>query len=527
VPAKPIVVADLVEQLRTAHADQRRSIIQKLSDTQQPIVPALVTALDDPDPLVKSGVAEALGNRIEDAMPAIPGLVAMINDSRRAIVPASGFFNAPVPLLLPPYSYNTEKRTPPTPPQNPDNLLRITAIVALGKIGLPARTAATAPLTQALQDADPWVRLSATWALAEIGTASVPLLPHWLEALQSPDPELRYSAANLFLDSRSLLRKAFGNEADDRTTVVLVTALKDESTTVRNAASQALELQGIRALPGLVQAFQSPEPLVRLKAVELVGNLGRAAQSAVPDLLPLLQDPGRYIPPATPYGEFPLLSAPLAFPASSYRYSPPPGNPEQWVRVNAAITLGQLGDRQALPALTVALRDANPWMQLATSWALLRLDDRGGLPVVGRLVQHPTRSVQQAALSQLRGYGSQSTPYLLPYYKAQLESPDDNQRNGAIIQVGQLGVAALDLVPRLRLFLTSNQKNSAGYAATVLGQIAQDTSIAWNRGNLPAKQRQQAIAEFTKVLNIMQAPNARFNREPVNRVRSALAVLQR
>jgi hypothetical protein len=28
------------------------------------------------------------------------------------------------------------------------------------------------------------------------------------------------------------------------------------------------------------------------------------------------------------------------------------------------------------------------------------------------------------------------------------------------------------------------------------------------------------------VLNIMQAPNARFNREPVERVRNALATLQ-
>ena len=61
------------------------------------------------------------------------------------------------------------------------------------------------------------------------------------------------------------------------------------------------------------------------------------------------------------------------------------------------------------------------------------------------------------------------------------------------------------------------------------GQIiwqSTDTAVAWSNGRLSANQRQQAIAEFTKVLNIMQAPNARFNREPVERVRNGLATLR-
>jgi hypothetical protein len=56
--------------------------------------------------------------------------------------------------------------------------------------------------------------------------------------------------------------------------------------------------------------------------------------------------------------------------------------------------------------------------------------------------------------------------------------------------------------------------------------IARDTAAAWQNGSISANQRQQAIAEFTKVLNIMQAPNARFNREPVERVRNGLATLR-
>lgn len=526
--AKPIVVAELVEQLRTADVEERREIIQQLSDTQQNIVPALVKAMEEPDPLVKSGVAEVLGNLTDDAVPAIPGLIEMMNDGRRAIVPgsfSSGLYLPSQSLYsLPTSATVKERRLPPTPPKNPENLLRITAIAALGKIGLPARTLATPPLTQALQDADPWVKLNATWALSEIG-ASVPLLPHWLEALQHPDPSLRRSAAEVFQDPRSLLRKVLGAEADNSTTASLVIALKDDDFTVRNAASVALELLGTGALPGLVQALKAPEPIVRLEAAELVGNLGGAAQSAVPDLLELLGDTGRYVPPTSNrYGLFIAPLPPLFLGTTQYLSAP--DNPEQLVRVNAAIALGKLGDRSAIPALTTALKDNNPWMQLATGWALLRLGQTQGLPVVGRLLQYPDSSIRREALSQLQGYGSQSTPYILPYYTAQLESADDNERNGAIIRIGKFGAAALDLVPKLRAMLVGKQKNSPGYAATILGEIARDTAIAWQNGSLSANQRQQAIAELTKVLNIMQAPNARFNREPIDRVRNALTTLR-
>ena len=534
VVAKPIVVADLVEKLRTANIGERREIIQQLSDTEQNIVPELVRAMDDPDPLVKSGVAEVLGNLTDAAVPAIPVLISMMNDGRRAIVPESRLVApypylpaiAPLPPPFPRPANVKERRLPPTSPQNPENLLRITAIVAIGKIGLPARTAATPLLTQALQDPDPWVKLNATWALAEIG-ASVPLLPYWLEALQHPDPNLRRSAAQVFQDSGSLLRKVFGSEANVSTTAPLLTALKDNDFTVRNAAREALELLGIDALPGLVQALKAPEPIVRLEAAQLIGNLGGVAQSAVPNLLALLTDAGRYVlPTSNPYAlSFPPLTLPLP-PLSTDPYPPAPYNPEQLVRVNAAIALGKLGDRNAIPALTTALKDNNPRMQLATAWALLRLGQSEGLPIIGRLLQHPDSSIQQATLSLLKGYGSQSAAYILPYYTARLESANDNDRNGAIIGIGEFGAAALDLVPKLRVLLVSNQKNSPGYAATILGEIAQDTAVAWQNRTLSANQRQQAIADFTKVLNIMQAPNARFNRQPIDRVRNALTILR-
>jgi len=531
---KPIVVADLVEQLRTTDAEGRRQIIKQLSDTKQKIVPALVKAMDDPDPLVKSGVAEVLGNLTDDAAPAIPRLIEMLNDRRRAIVPEPSSrqflprLTIPPPpprIFLTPNPNNVkQRRLPPTPPDNPENLLRITAIIALGKIGLPARTLATPPLTKALEDSDPWVRLNATWALSQIG-ASVPLLSHWLAALNHPDGNLRHSAAEVFQNSGSLLPKILGAEANNNTAASLVKALKDDNVVVRRAASKALSLLGKEVLPGLIEALKAPEAIVRLEAVELLGNLEGAAHLVVPDILPLLEDTGRYVPPNSYQLRF--IVPPIPPVVSRLRqYIRVPNNPERLVRVNAAIALGKLGDRSAIPALTTTLNDNNPWMQLATGWALLSLGNTEGLPVVGPLVKYPNESVQRAALYQLRGYGSGSAPYILPYYAARLESTDDNERNGAIIQIGKFGEASLGLVPKLRSLLVSNKKHSSGYAATILGEIARDTAIAWQNGNISPSQRQQAIADFTQVLAIMQAPNARFNREPVERVRNGLTILR-
>ncbi|MEM7554904.1 MAG: HEAT repeat domain-containing protein [Cyanobacteria bacterium P01_A01_bin.84] len=540
ISAKPIVVTELVEQLRTADITQRRKIIRQLSESKPDMVPKLVQAMSDPDPLVKSGVAEVLGNLTDAAVPAIPALIEMTSNTQRAIVPSPSLFlpSYPVPRTsLPPLSSlprrshhflkTQERRIPPDPPKNPENLLRITAIAALGKIGLPARTAATPVLIEALKDSDPWVKLNATWALAEIG-ASTPVLSYWLKAIQHPDPRLRRSAAEIFQDSRSLLRKVFGSEADASTTAPLIVALKDEDFRVRNAAKEGLELLGTKALPGLVQGLKAPEPIIRLEAAKLLGNMGGIAQSAVPTLVELLRDTGRYVPlNRNRYYSFSYFRLPRVPQFSVGRkYFPAPDNPERLVRVNAAIALGKLRDPRAIPTLTTALKDNNPWMQLATSWALLRLGQNKGLPVVGRLVQYPKSSVQDEALSQLKYYGSQAAPYVLPYYRPLLDSTDDNKRNGAIIRIGKMGVGALNLVPKLRIMLTSNQKNSSGYAATILGQIARDTAVAGQNGNLSPQQRQQAIAEFTKVLRIMEAPNARFNRQPRDRIRNALTRLQ-
>jgi HEAT repeat protein len=61
--------------------------------------------------------------------------------------------------------------------------------------------------------------------------------------------------------------------------------------TEQEVAADALGRIGAAAVPALVQALQSPDANVRLKAVEVLGRMGAEATDAVPQLIKLLDDP--------------------------------------------------------------------------------------------------------------------------------------------------------------------------------------------------------------------------------------------
>jgi HEAT repeat protein len=63
-----------------------------------------------------------------------------------------------------------------------------------------------------------------------------------------------------------------------------------EQWTEQDAASDALGRIGPAAVPSLIETLKSPDPAVRLKAIEVLGRMGSAAEPAVPDLIRLLED---------------------------------------------------------------------------------------------------------------------------------------------------------------------------------------------------------------------------------------------
>jgi HEAT repeat protein len=298
-------VGALIEKLRLANPNQRYEIIQVLKSRGRNAIPALIVALGTPDPLVCSGAAETLGQLGEEASMAVPALIKLLQDNRRALTINETQNNYPLlSSFIPPLrsfprlsvSGRPFVREIPTAPDNPRHLVKVYALAAIGQIGGSARTTATSSITPLLQDTDPWVRLNAAWSLTQIG-AEIPVLSVYLEALQDPDPAVRSSTAKVIQDGGALLEKVIGVEATPDTAVSLVKGLADPENSVRSAAISLLKIMGRDSVPALTVALKQSDPLVRLEAAKTLGQIGPSAGSALPTLALLIQDQERYVDP--------------------------------------------------------------------------------------------------------------------------------------------------------------------------------------------------------------------------------------
>ncbi|HEY3359887.1 MAG TPA: HEAT repeat domain-containing protein [Polyangia bacterium] len=81
------------------------------------------------------------------------------------------------------------------------------------------------------------------------------------------------------------------------------------------------------------------------------------------------------------------------------------GDPSYKVRVQAALVLGKLGDRRAVPALMKAVKDDNPSVRGVSCSSLGRLGDPAAIPALKEAARDSEPFVRQAAdkaLSQLQ-----------------------------------------------------------------------------------------------------------------------------
>ncbi len=169
--------------------------------------------------------------------------------------------------------------------------VRYWAVDAIRRIGPGARDAAPA-LTIVLADDDRSVQEMARRALATLGPTAVPAL---LPALESPDPWVRASAAEVL-----------GGMAGDRKDAIagLTRLLSDDSLWVRSSAAWGLGRVGRpagRAVKPLTAAlaeeirrdpgFSDPRQQARVEnLVYALGRIGDAAKDAVPLIVSVLYD---------------------------------------------------------------------------------------------------------------------------------------------------------------------------------------------------------------------------------------------
>jgi HEAT repeat protein len=216
---------------------------------------------------------------------------------------------------------------------SPEVDIRWGAAIALGDIGDPE---AVGPLAAALDDEDRYVRTRAALALAAIGEPAIETLG---AAADTGRPEARWAAALALgkMDSRAgvpvLARllsdpdagvrwkaaEALGALGGDEAVPPLVAALSDTDEEVRGQAAAALAARGDQVAGILIDALERRE--YWFGAVEALRGM---QEKAVPALLAAMERKNR------------------------------------WVRIGAAMILGERGDERGVDALLAALSDSDP-----------------------------------------------------------------------------------------------------------------------------------------------------------------------
>lgn len=526
---------DLLERLRSAGLSERQPILSALGKRGKKVLPNLLMAIDDRDPYLRSGAIELLGKLGDDASPAVPKLIKLLQDDRRALFPAvsspgGSIYYEPTQLapILPPGSAN-RSRFIPFPPPNPRNLIKIYAIASIGQIGGLARNSAMIPVSQLLKDADPWVRLNAAWALIKMG-ADVPVLNVYLDLLQNPDSKVREEASDIFRDESFV--KVLGAEATPSTVVALVSLLGDGNETVRDRTRDILKILGSDAVPALENALLHPRPLVRLEAIKTLAAIGSPAARSLPMLKKRLTDLGRDIPPPPPFlndNLLPFAFAPAPLGRNEWERAMP-DNPERLVRSEAVYAIAVLGttDSSVLQLIENAARqDDSQAMRLRSIWALRKLggDVTPFIPTLVQNFQNPDRWLRSQSLSLAKLMGAPARSAIVSFHLGQLSDP--NLRRDAILALGSsTGIESLVAVSQLRSYLEGSDERLRGFALTVLANIANGIERDMRDGKVSPEQLKTAISEFSQVLEIVQKPDAKFNAEPIQRLINSLKWFQ-
>ena len=393
-----------------------------------------------------------------------------------------------------------------------DDEVRATIATTLGEL---AMASAVPPLINALKDAEADVRENAARALGKIGDDAA--IPHLQEALQQPDPEMRAAAAwalyeleaigaisplfqtlqanNPTLDRgdtaerlgkldmpgslADLLRLLRSAEAEQRSQAAhllglsgaseaiqpLVTALRDESWSVRYEAATALvKFDPTAVLPKVETVFVEADASGREYLIDALGDAGATW------LLPLLRramgdeatevrrSAAQKLSNMEPSEALPLLIAAM-------------DDPEPPVREAAAYALGNIGLPEGAQALIQALQEPTT-IQSTVITALGQIGSTEAVPALIQALHGNDSYVVGAAVEAL---GNMRVTAAVPELIRLLSDLHDSIRAKAAKALGQIGAA--EAVPALILALKNDDSYVVGEAVEALGRIGRPEAV--------------------------------------------------
>ncbi len=195
-------------------------------------------------------------------------------------------------------------------------------------------------------------------------------VPHLLELLRDPSPDMRRTAA-----------LSLGKIADVHAVPGLVLGTSDQDPLVRQYSVWALGTIGEAALDhagfALVARLSDPSPAVQAAAARAIGRVG-ATQGMLELVLDALKDDEVETRRAAALA-LTWLEAPAAFFALAEALEDDDGG----VRQHAVAALGELADARAIPAFRHRLvSDDDPGVRAEAAYRLGKLGDAAVLPVL-------------------------------------------------------------------------------------------------------------------------------------------------
>jgi HEAT repeat protein len=301
-----------------------------------------------------------------------------------------------------------------------DSSVRLKAVESLGKLG---DSEAVPNLSQLLDDEDFLVRSFVIDILGKLeGGAAIDCLKN---ALKHDDYTVKTKAA-----------ESLGKRVPQEVIALLNEELNSGNTDTKRDTLQLLgETKNAAAIPILIDALSESDWIVRSQAVSQIGLLGiwldsDVLEDAVTALIHLLQS-----------------------------------DPESSVRSSAAISLGVIGDIQAVPVLIEALSKDDLVVRSSASYALGRLQDRSAISALVRTLQDEDY-ICEAAIRSLRILNAVES---LPALRKLLQRKAIKVRLEVIFSLGFLGDS--QDIPNLYKALKDKEFSIRLYAAYSLSQL--------------------------------------------------------
>ncbi len=240
------------------------------------------------------------------------------------------------------------------------------------------------PLLNALQDEDAEVRRYAATALGELGESRA--VPELLKVLQGWDLLVALDAP--FVEA---IVETVGKLGDASAAPGLLPLLQSQHEDVMLKAVLALKkLRAPSAIPALTSLLHAPQPTLRRRVVETLGNSGDV--SLVPVIGEVLrQDASREVR-ATAARSLGELKAREACP-----YLEEALREEFSIRCQAVIALGAIQERSTIPALMAMLKDGAPEVRYHAINAIAKFNDPKTLKALAVMLEDSDPMVRSGA----------------------------------------------------------------------------------------------------------------------------------